>query len=169
MDETEVKITGIDPARIRALLRSNKAKTVKKVLQRNTLYKNDYTRERKTVLRIREEGKRAILGVKANKRIVKGHKVLDEYELPVDAAIAKSMVLALGFTQHEIVEMRREYYRLHNCSVEIIELPGLPHYLEIEGKIKDIAKVAKLLGYSKKDYDARGIKEIFGYKGDLRF
>jgi predicted adenylyl cyclase CyaB len=169
MREVEIKILNIDPKEIRKLLKQHKAKLVKKVLQGNTHYKNDYAKKHKVTVRLREEGKRGVLTVKTDKTVVNGHKVQDEYETPIDPKIAKKMLGLLGFKLRRITEMKREYYRLGGCSVEICELPRLPIYLEIEGPASSIKKVAKLLGYSEKDYVAKNAFEIYSIGKNLTF
>jgi predicted adenylyl cyclase CyaB len=160
LSEVEVKILEINPAQIRKLLKQHKAKFVKKVFQRNTLYVNDYTKD-KVVLRVREEGKNGVLTLKMNRRSVGGHKILDEYESPIEPKAAHQIFKLLGFKVYAINELEREYYRLGGCSVEICQLPKIPAYLEIEGTKAAIKKVATLFGYSEKDYESRTAFEIY--------
>jgi len=155
MDEVEIKILEVDAEKIRRILRKNNAKFVKKVLQRDVYYENDDTRGRDIGVRVRDEGDRVIIAVKGERRIIRGHKVRDEYELDVeDSKTAEKMFELMGFRAVRKVEKRREYFRWHNCSVEIIEMPKIPIFIEIEGKEEDILKVARGFGYSEKDYFA---------------
>ena len=56
MDEVEIKIMEINPRKIRKILKE-KAKFVKKVLQRNYIYTNPVMRLKGRFVRIRTEGK----------------------------------------------------------------------------------------------------------------
>ena len=166
--ETEVKILNIKPAAVRATLKANKAKLVKNVLQRNISYKSDAHPD--FVARIRLEGKNAFFALKGRAMHVKNMKVVDEYESAIDNpdAIA-DMLIVLGFKVVVVRELKREYYQFKDCSVEICTLPGYPTYIEIEGTPKAIDAAAKALGFTTKQYDARGIGEIFHPKPYLVF
>jgi len=152
VDEIEVKILEIDSGSIRKLLKKNGAKFVKKVFQQNFRYYNTYTKKSHIVVRVRKENKRAILTIKANRRIINNHKVMDEYETPVDFKNIVPILKILGYKEFAITEMKREYWMIHNCSVEFCIVPQIPEFLEIEGAPKDLDYVARMLGYSHKDY-----------------
>jgi len=152
MAETEVKILEIDSNSIRKILKKNNAKFVKKVYQQNFRYATMQTKKSNITVRVRKEGNNAVLTIKANKRIVNGHKVMDEYETPVDYKNILPILETLGFKEYALTEIKREYWQFKNCSVEFCRVPGIPEYIEIEGASKDIDKAAILLGYSKKDY-----------------
>ena len=170
MKEIEVKILEIDPEKIRQTLKENGAKLVKKVFQRNILCGNDYTRENDIVVRIREEGEETIITVKTKKMIVNEHKVRNEIEAKtVNREQAKKLFEELGYKKNYIIEVKREYYSFENCSVEIVELPKTPIFLEIEGNEEDILKVTNLLGYSKKDYCAMNMLEYYEEYNKAKF
>ncbi|MBT3405033.1 class IV adenylate cyclase [archaeon] len=171
MKEIEIKILEIDEKNIRKILKNKKAKLIKKILQTNIIYSDKDTLEEGITIRLRKEGKKTYFAIKLKKKIVRGHKVRKEYEMEISSfKIAESMLKSLGLKISSYIEIKREYYQLNNCSVEIIKMPQIPFYLEIEGKEKNIEKVAKILGYSKKDYFL-GFAPIYykvGFK-DLRF
>jgi adenylate cyclase, class 2 len=154
MNEIEVKILNINPNSIRKDLKKYHAKFVKKVFQQNILYANAYTKKSKIVVRVRREKENnyTLLTIKANRRFVQGHKLADEYETFVDYSNIVSILETLGFKRSGIGEVKREYWKLKGCSVEICILPKIPPFIEIEGSAKNILFVAKLLGYTEKDY-----------------
>ncbi len=153
MKEIEIKILEISPVKIRNMLKKNKAKFVKRVLQKNNIYSNFSAKRKKTLVRLRQEGSNCWLTVKGPKKIINNHKVRKEYEMKIKSfEFGEKMLNLLGFKKISHDERKREYYKLKSCSVEIIKLPKIPIFLEIEGNEKNILKVANLLGYSEKDY-----------------
>lgn len=170
MKEIEVKILEVDVSKIRKTLKDNHAKFVKKVLQKNHMYGNEHTRKNDVVVRIRREGKNTIFTIKGRKEITNNHKVRDEYELCMDYDMISNMIKLLGLKLRYSLEMKREYWNIGGCSVEICQLPKLPAYIEIEGSAKGITKVAKMLGYSEKDFFNDSFLKHYGLKDvSLRF
>jgi len=154
MPEIEIKILEINTRKVRKILKE-KAKFVKKVFQRNIIYDNDYTKKKGVTVRLRKEGKKTIFTVKSPIEIVKGHKVRKEFEIEdCDFKEMEKILSLIDLKKVMVGEARREYYNWHGCSVEIVEMPKIPVFLEIEGSERDILKVAKKLGYSEKDYFA---------------
>ena len=162
MDEIEIKILEINVENLRSILKKNKAKFVKKVFQKNMFYANEHTRKIGAYLRIRREGNNAFLTVKEKKRIVNNHVIRAEHEMPVDFETTTKIVELLGLSKVGISEVKREYWSIYGCSVEFCHIPGVPIFLEIEGNEKNIQRVAKLLGYSKKDYFTGFILKRYG-------
>ncbi len=164
MNEIEVKILNINPDSVRKDLKRHGAKFFKKVFQQNILYSNDYTKKSKITVRVRREGPNTLLTLKANKRVVRGCKMVDEYETWVDYKSVVNILETLGLKKLGITEIKREYWNIKNCSVEICILPKIPPFFEIEGSEKNILAVAQLLGYSKKDYVADTIFKHYKLK-----
>ena len=102
--------------------------------------------------------------VKGKAKFSHNHKIRDEYEFSVNYDSAVDMVKTLGFKLIRSLELKREYYVLKNCSVEICQLPGIPPYMEIEGSQKDISTVTKILNYSNKSYIAENILKYYKIK-----
>jgi predicted adenylyl cyclase CyaB len=170
MNEIEVKILEIDSKVVHKTLKKYRAKFVKSVFQQNFRYHDARTKKLKIAIRVRKEGKSTILTIKANQRTINGHKVVDEYETPVDYENIIPILEILGFEEFAVTEIKREYWRIHNCSVEFCIVPQIPEYLEIEGASKDIDYVAKMLGYSRKDYVVDELRKHYPIKTKyLRF
>jgi len=155
MAEIEIKILEIQPNKIKKILKQNNAKFIKKVLQTNIIYDNSHTQNKGITVRLRKENNNTIFTVKSKTKIVNGHKIREEYEIETDdfKSIEKMLEL-IGLKMSAYTEAKREYWKLFDCSVEIMKMPKIPTFLEIEGKEKNIIKVAKLLGFSEKDYFA---------------
>lgn len=140
-EEIEIKILEINPQKIRAILKKEKAKFIKKVLQKNVFFANDYIKNKKIVVRIRCDNKNCWLTIKSPPKIINNHKVRKEYELKLQNFTFGEQMLALtGFKEVGLYEAKREYYQLNHCSIEIILLPQIPVYLEIEGSEKETQK-----------------------------
>lgn len=172
INEIEVKILNVNPVQIRKSLKDNKAEFVKNVFLVTTFYANTHTKKEKITVRIREERNKTkktfTLTIKGPKKIVNNHKIRKEYELILPSyEFGDEMLKLQGFEIVGSVEMKREYYKLKNCSVEIIRVPEIPTYIEIEGDEKNILKVVKMLGYSEKDYDSGKLLKIYNKKTNL--
>ena len=151
--EIEIKILEINPNKIKKILKKNKAKFIKRVLQKNVVYDNAYTKSKGVTVRLRKEGKEVSFTIKSPKKVVRGHKVREEYETNLENfEVGEKMLIGMGLKKIAETEAKREYYKWDKCSVEIVKMPKIPVFLEIEGLEKDIAKVVKKLDYSKKDY-----------------
>lgn len=165
MQEVEVKILEVDVRKIKKVLRENDAKLVKNVLQRNLIYHNEHTKMQGIVVRLRQEGKKTWFTVKSPAKIKKGHKIRWEHEIEIPSfKNAEKMIDLMGFEIYAITEAKREYWRLNGCSVEIINIPKIPTFIEIEGKKKKINEVAKLFGYSQKDFNPKFILSHYKIK-----
>lgn len=159
--ETEVKILDVNPSLIRDHLNKNKAKLIKKVNQINSYYENKYTKKNKITLRIREEKKNIKITIKTSKNNSSNKKIRNEYEFQFNhKKIIQFLLKILHLKKTQVIKMKREYYNFMNCSVELIKTKGVNNYIEIEGSNKNIDTVAKLLGFTKKQYDKRSIRDI---------
>lgn len=170
MNETEVKILEIAPEITRKLLRKNNAEFIKKVFQKNFFYENESSKSSGITVRLRKEGDETILTVKERIRIINNHKVRKEHETKVSFEAAKKILKALGFKSADYIELKREYWKLKNCSVEICEMPKMPVYLELEGSETSIKEAAGMLGYGSEDYFSGNIMKHYKIKEKtLRF
>jgi len=112
----------------------------------------------------RTEGKNVTITIKGKLRVVDNHKVRKEINFPLkNLKEAQEFCDLIGVKHTSTVEIKREYYKFYNCSVEIVQWPTIPPYMEIEGSPSNILKVAKLLGFSKKDFFPRRVEDY--YKG----
>jgi len=166
MKEIEVKILEINPEKIRKILKKHRANIVMpKNLQINEFYKNAETKKSGVTLRLRKNILGNTIAIKSKLRFVKGHKVMHEYETKIeDFEKMKKAVELLGFKQIGAVEAMREDWKFNGCLVSIVKLPNIPIYVEIEGTKSAILKIAKLFGYSEKDYYPKIIYEKYNIK-----
>lgn len=164
-NEIEIKILEINPKKIEAALLKNKAKFIKRVFQKNAYYETEDTKKSKVFVRLRREGKNCWLTAKSPQIIKNNHRIRKEYEMQLPSfKFGHELLTLLEFKQALISEAKRKYYKLFSCSVELVTLPKIPTYLELEGSEKNILKVARLFGYSKKDYFADSILKAYKIK-----
>ena len=153
MKEIEVKILEINPKKLREILKRKKAKLIMpKNKQGNYFYSNSEI-EKKGVIRLRTNISGQTITIKSKLEFSKGHKIMKEFETKVEniKEIMKGFEM-LGLKQIGCVEVIREDLKLYNCLISLVKMPKIPYYVEIEGTKKNILKVTKLFGYSKKDY-----------------
>lgn len=158
MRETEIKILGIDRAKIEAKLVSLGAKKVFDD-EIHALYYDDPSgsvRKKKGALRLRKEGNESVLTYKGHVGD-RGAKVRDEKEVSVsDFDTARSILESLGFSVWLEMKKHRTSYALRGAHFEFDKYGGehgyIPEFLEIEGPdVKTVHSFARLLGFTGKD------------------
>ena len=157
MIETEIKFKLDNPNAIRKKLKEAKAILEGSFFQKNFVFDTpDKKLKRKGGrLRLRIEGKKAMLTLKG-KKMKSRFKKRPEINLPVeDAKTALELLKELGFKKEWTYEKKIKYFRLGKAIVTIDQMPVVGCFLEIEAEPKQIEKTAKLLGLNLKD----GIKE----------
>lgn len=169
--EVEVKILEVNPKEIKKILKKNKAKLImKKNLQKSHLYQSAETKD-KGIIRLRKDSIGERIAIKTKLKVINGLKVLDEFETAVkNINVLKNGLEILGFKQIGCTESIREDWGLYSCVISLIKLPRVPYYVEIEGSQKNILKVARLFGYSEKDYCVKSVLDIYDIKNkNIRF
>ena len=163
--EVEVKILEINPDKIRIILKKNHAKILmKKGIQESHIYMSPQIKG-KGFIRLRKDSLGERITIKSKMKKMRGHKVADEFETSVeDINILAQGLEILGFNKLKDYKSYREDWKFNNCIISLIKYPRIPYYLEIEGSEEKILKVAKLFGYSKKDYCSKSILEIYNPK-----
>lgn len=164
--EEEQKYHLKDPSRVRFLLKKNGARLVAKGFESNEIFdKNNFLKKRKTILRLRQFGGKAILTLKGPRLPARFTKRL-EIETPVSYAAAKMILGFLGCRVIMQYSKRREIYHLGTVVVTIDFLPKFGWFLEIEGTPQRIAKVAQNLGLRSSDREEKSYLQIlFGSLG----
>jgi predicted adenylyl cyclase CyaB len=173
MKEVEVKIYDIDEKTLTEKLQKVGAKLVKDVFLRTFYYESAFTKGKHIQVRIRydvagQQAKEGVLTVKGPRSIVRGLKVQDEHETRVDGATADAMLRTIGFKVEVVIEMKRSYYALNGCSVEICRMPRAKPFIEIEGSDRRIREAARLLGYSEKDFENTPIRKRLGISKNFK-
>lgn len=155
MTEIEVKIKISSLPNLTKKLKELGAEIIKdRYFETNTLY--DFAShellQKRSALRLRKINKKCFLAFKGPPLKSRSFKIREEYETEVKnekqtRKILKNLGLKPTFTYSKF----RTVFRLQRTKLFLDETP-LGNYIELEGKQSDIVKVAKLLGYSRKDF-----------------
>ena len=167
MIETEVKILEIDRKEVEDKLISIGAKKVfdDKVNASFFDFEDGSLKKSGTVLRLRTEGKKAVLTLK--EPIKKGEaKIKEESEIEVsDLGTTKKILESLGLRVWRVAKKHRTTYSLEGVHFEldnyIEENDFIPEFLEIEAKtLEEIYKFVEALGFSKEDCKPWSLKDL---------
>jgi predicted adenylyl cyclase CyaB len=136
------------------------AEFIREDFEVNELYGGGILEAEKALLRVRKINDRTILTYKKSIRNLNGIKHHTEFETEVcDAEAIENIIRSLGFTMGMVYEKRRKTFRLQNAEVVLDELPfGL--FVEIEGKITEIALVEMLLEMENFEVEQRTYPKI---------
>jgi len=122
--------------------------------ERNALYDFPDGRLEKTrqALRLRMIGKKSFLTFKGQLQKSRSFKIRDEYESEIkNVRDFKKILKKLGL--RPVFEYRKKRMLLRKDRVKIcLDETEVGNYLELEGQRSDIVRLAKLLGYSRKDF-----------------
>jgi len=120
-------------------------------------------RKKVVVLRIRKIGEKGILTVKSKfKRVSRRFKVMNEREVATDNFTELKAILAmLGYRVDGFKEKRRCTYRLGKVNILIDRLPFLGNWMELEGRTRDITKVAGRLKLAMGDSCSKSYGQLF--------
>jgi adenylate cyclase class 2 len=147
MIETEKKyrIDAEDRSSILARLQELKAVDEGEEFEENIIYCGGILDEKGAVLRVRSVGERSVLTFKRRIASDTGYKEQIEYETEfADRSAMREILYNLGFKPRLVYEKRRHTWKLREAEVVLDELP-FGTYMEIEGKITDIAEAEMLL------------------------
>lgn len=136
--------------------------------EENTIYSGRDLDPRKSVLRLRRVGKRAIFTYKerfASSSAIKRQR--EDETLVEDPEALASILDALGYRPVIVYEKRRATWRFEDAEVAVDELPfGL--FLEIEGEEQTIIKVERLLGLADAEAEMASYPELTERHGEKR-
>ena len=151
---------------IREKLVGFKARLINKGFEQNELWDlNGKLARKKSVLRLRRHGKVVELTFKGPRLKSKYSKRV-ELQSPVEYAPTKAILTALGYRISRKYSKKREVYQLAQLVVTLDSLPRLGSYVELEGSVQDITRVASQLGFSEKDREERSyLAMLFNQKG----
>jgi adenylate cyclase class 2 len=155
MIETEVKIRVSDIKETKQKLSAIGCQVEKDFYREsNALYDFPDGRLEKSqqALRLRLIGKKAFLAFKGQPQKSRSFKIREEYESEIkNAHNFKKIMKKLGL--RPVFEYRKKRMLLRKDRVKIcLDETEIGNYLELEGKRSDIVKLAKVLGYSRKDF-----------------
>lgn len=144
--EKKYRLTEAQYAEMLAALEEVEAEYTGEDFEENTVYTNRRMQREKCVVRIRKTADRTLLTFKKRMPNALDIKRQIEYETIVaDAEAIKNIVENLNMRAFIIYEKRRKKWNLKNTEVVLDELP-FGRFMEIEGKLMDIALVEMILG-----------------------
>jgi adenylate cyclase class 2 len=160
MFEVEQKYRVRNPALVRRRLKALKAKQLGDGHEKNELWDlGNLVRKKSSVLRLRTFDGKGFLTFKGPK-LKSRFKKRVEIETAVDPKAVRTMLTLLGFKVVARYEKRREEYLLGKAHVTLDVLSGIGWFVEIETAAGQIEKMARQLGFSKKDREERSYLEM---------
>ena len=171
--EVKIKVQHLDPWRqkIKFLPAALEAE---RVFERNIVFDTTQKRLKKRgiLLRLRQQGARAILTMKMPVQGNSFYKIREETELEVsDFASMEKIIRAIGFQVFFIYEKYREVFNALGARIMIDETP-IGNFIEIEGNPDRIDAVAVGLGFTAADYITDSYYQLFlrsGRSGHMVF
>lgn len=157
MNEIEVKILDIDPAKIRKRLKKAGAKKIfkAKIDARFYDFPDDRIQKAGNHVRLRKIG-----NIKTEftfKKMISNKKYKHNKEIDIvvnDFKKAHEFLTSIGLTKVKSYTKTRERYKLKNFQYEIDKYPKIPHFVEIEVKSnnakkskKELEKAINVIGY----------------------
>jgi adenylate cyclase class 2 len=146
--EIEVKFYLSDMDAIRERILELGAVSMGRIFETNLRFDDADNRliEKKSLLRLRRD-KKTILTYKSEPPFKNDQfKILKELEVEVsDFATMKHILESLGFREEQVYEKWRETFRLNSANLCLDTMP-YGDFLEIEGEMEDIKKLASQIG-----------------------
>jgi adenylate cyclase class 2 len=136
------------------------AKFSYEVFEENYLHRGGILDGRMAVLRLRKTGTGTTLTYKEKVETAGEFKHQIEFETLVsDVDATESIIEKLGYKLSVVYEKHRKSWHFRDVEVVLDELP-FGYFMEIEGEMKDITAVEKLLGADKFEIEARGYPRL---------
>jgi adenylate cyclase, class 2 len=164
--EVKIKVGLLDPWRQKIKLLPGVLEAAR-VFERNIIFDTTKKRLQKQgmLLRLRQQGARAILTMKMAVQEDSIYKVREETEVEVsDFASMEKIIRAIGFQVVFVYEKYREVFNALGARIMIDETP-IGNFLEIEGNPEHIDAVAARLGFTAADYITDSYYRLFSRSG----
>jgi adenylate cyclase class 2 len=149
--EIEIKIKIDHPAELHlALLRAGAQLEKDRTAEENTLYdfRSRALYDKRSALRLRRCGRKTFLTFKGAPRKSRRFKVRQEFETEVrNEKQLKHILRGLGMVPCYRYQKYRTEYRTNRLRISVDETTA-GCYLELEGQRSDIAKFARMLGFT---------------------
>ncbi len=162
-NEFELKVIDIKPDEVRRRLSEIGAKFIAKHHYRRLMVR---LKEGKPTrwMRIRTDGKTSTMTMK--ERYGRGIEQTYEYEIEISDFAKAAKILGRLFKNIIYEENTREEYRIGNATITIDKWPGIPPFMEIEGRDKkSVVNLFKRLGVSGKEFGNVPASEVYKHYG----
>lgn len=172
MNEVETKVLDVEPLEIAKAMVKLGAKKLQKVRLKVKWFRKIGWGEGddEWFLRIRSyDDKKYEVTWKANSKVLgisRKHKEINFLtDFPYEVA---DLFLEIGLEEYAFQEKDRTSWQLNGWRFDLDQYPGMPAYLEVEGKSdKHIKKALKLLGLLKNETSAEGERKLIQNKYGL--
>ena len=164
--EVKIKVQLPDPWRQKIELLPA-ALEAERVFEENIVFDTTQKRLKKQgiLLRLRQQGARAILTMKTPVQENSIYKIREETEVEVsDFASMEKIIRAIGFQVFFIYQKYREVFTVPGAHIMIDETP-IGNFIEIEGNPDRIDAVAARLGFTAADYITDSYYRLFFLSG----
>ncbi len=155
MLEIEVKIRIGDPQPVHEKILALGAAVLRpRHLEVNTLFDDTGGRlkSRRSAIRLRTEGKKATLTFKGPPQSSRSFKIREEFETGVKSPSQLMKILkALGYQASFSYRKYRTSFKKPRVTICLDETP-VGNFIELEGERHEIVKLARALGYARKDF-----------------
>jgi adenylate cyclase, class 2 len=171
--EVKIRVQSLEPLR-RKIMRLPAELETGRVFERNVVFDTARKKLRKSgiLLRLRQQGARAVLTVKTPGPADSVYKVREETEVEIgDFAHMEKIIRAIGFREFFIYEKYREVFDAQGARIMVDETP-IGNFIEIEGDPQRIDAIAAGLGFSRADYNSDSYYQLFlrsGRSGHMVF
>ncbi len=136
------------------------AKFIYETFEENYLHRGGLLDGRAAVLRVRKTDVRTTLTYKEKIPTENDFKHKIEFETEVsDVDATENIIEKLGYKLSVIYEKHRKAWHIGEVEIVLDELP-FGYFMEIEGSMKDIDKVEKMLGAETLELEARGYPRL---------
>lgn len=154
------------PGEIRSILKKMKVKKIAAGKEMNEFFDHQGSlRSKKIALRIRRYDDKAVLTLKGPK-LRSAYTKRMELEMPVDYYSICRILTLSGLKPFMKYQKFRELYRLNKVHIALDRLNRFGWFLEIEGTVREISRVAKALGLKDSDRERRSyLGMLFNWKG----
>lgn len=162
-DELEAKFLEIDKKAIRAKLQELGAVCTKpERLMQRIVFENDYLKNKRAWIRVRNEGDVTHLTLKQASNATDISRIKEAEVNVGDFLEMKTILKELGFEDKRYQENYRESWEYNDVSIEIDTWPKIPTYVEIEGKSeKAVKEVSRKLGFDYSNAVFGSADEVF--------
>lgn len=164
MLEIETKIIDINPAKIRMQFKAKKVKFLGKVLLKRWMFALPMEDGEDNYIRIRTDGTRTTLSHKFRKG--KGLRNTKELEIEISDFDGAVQIMSKVLKKRYYHENLREMYSYKGLDITMDKWPGIPAYLEIEGRsVKQIRDGIKELGIRGTEIGNISMIELYKHYG----
>jgi len=163
--EIEQKYRIKRPGEIRSILKKIKAKKIASGKEINEFFDHKGSlRSKKIALRVRRYDGKSVLTLKGP-RLRSAYTKRMELEMSVDYHSIRRILTLSGLKPFMKYQKFRELYRLGKADIALDKLNRFGWFLEIEGTVREISRVAKALGLKDSDRERRSyLGMLFNWK-----